>query len=92
MERVMDKQDDKKILIDGEISLRKGVYANLSMAKTSARETILEFAMIESVVEDGTQTGVLQSRVIMSNEAFVEFAQMIADHLGKNFEKVDDDE
>ena len=88
----MEKNKNVTVLIDGDPALRKGVYANISMAKTTSKETILDFAMVDSADESGKLKGILQSRVIMSNEAFVEFAEMVAGHFAKNFERVDDDE
>lgn len=88
----MDEKDNARVIVDGTLELRRGVYSNIAKARTTSKETIVDFAMIDSTDDDGTLSGVLQARIIMSNEAFAEFAEMITEHFKKSFEKVEEDE
>ena len=73
-----------ELKIQGDPTTRSGVYANFTMARTTGRETVLDFVFLDS-----PNGGTVQSRVIMSNQAFVEFAHMIHEHFQNNFEKVE---
>lgn len=74
--------------LQGDQSLRKGVYANFFTATSGGSESIIDFYFIdfEAADENGTMTknGVMVSRVITTREKLIELRNMLDAHLAAN--------
>lgn len=76
-----------KLELDGMQDVRSGVYANIALARTSAKESILDFAFIDSNEQEGERMitrGKFQSRIVMSNASLVELRDMLSKHIAQN--------
>lgn len=76
-----------KLELDGLDDIREGVYANIALARTSPKESIIDFAFIDSNEQEGGQIvtrGKFQARVIMSNTSMLELRDMLNKHIEQN--------
>ncbi len=77
-----------KLELDGMMDIREGVYANIALARTSPKESILDFAFIDSNEPDGqggvVTRGKFQARIIMSNSSLVEMRDMLDKHIAQH--------
>lgn len=77
-----------KLELDGMADIREGVYANIALARTSPKESILDFAFIDSSEPDANGAlvtrGKFQARVIMSNSSLVELRDMLDKHIAQH--------
>lgn len=68
--------------------IRDGVYANIALARTSPKESILDFAFIDSNEQDAegniVTKGKFQARIIMSNSSLVELRDMLDKHIAQH--------
>lgn len=83
------------ISLTAEDNVRSGVYSNFSMARSTQKESIIDFVFIDSNGDDESgkhvANGLVQSRIIMSHQSLVELRNMLDKHIEENFEKVDED-
>lgn len=85
-----DKREAKLELAASE-SLRGGVYANASFAKTTPKESTLDFVLIDSEEDREGELvvgGVLQARIIMTNDSLIELRDMLNSHIENNLKRV----
>lgn len=77
-----------RLELDGMAEVRDGVYANIALARTSPKESILDFAFIDSNEQDAdgniVTKGKLQARIIMSNSSLVELRDMLDKHIAQH--------
>lgn len=83
-----DQVRQNKLELEGISDVREGVYSNIALARTSPKESILDFAFIDSTEkkDDGTVTtkGLFQARIIMSNSSLIELRDMLNKHIAQN--------
>lgn len=77
-----------RLELDGMGDVRSGVYANIALARTSPKESVLDFAFIDSNEQDpdgGIVTkGTFQARIIMSNSSLIELRDMLDKHIAQH--------
>ncbi len=77
-----------RLELDGMAEIRDGVYANIALARTSPKESILDFAFIDSNEQDAegniVTKGKFQARIIMSNSSLVELRDMLDKHIAQH--------
>lgn len=77
-----------RLELDGMAEVRDGVYANIALARTSPKESILDFAFIDSNEQDADGNiltkGKFQARIIMSNSSLVELRDMLDKHIAQH--------
>lgn len=76
-----------KLELDGMQDVRGGVYANIALARTSPKESVLDFAFIDSNEQENGQMvtrGKFQARIIMSNASLIELRDMLNKHIAQN--------
>lgn len=89
------EMETQQFKMTGDASVRHGVYANLTSARTSPKETILDFYFVDGIEvanDSNALTGVLQARVILSNDSLIELTEMLRAHVESHFEKVNGDD
>lgn len=90
--RAMDEgiRPQPKLELDGIENIRGGVYSNIALARTSPKESVLDFAYIDSNEADPdgavTTRGVFQARIIMSNASLVELRDMLDKHITQHIQ------
>lgn len=77
-----------RLELDGMADIRDGVYANIALARTSPKESILDFAFIDSNEQDAdgniVTKGKFQARVVMANSSLVELRDMLDKHIAQH--------
>lgn len=75
--------EDSQVKLDvtGDLNTRKGVYSNTVFISSRPSEDILDFYFMDGMNPDGTQTGVIVSRVIMARQTLLSFREAIDRHL-----------
>lgn len=76
-----------KLELDGMQDIRSGVYANIALARTSPKESVLDFAFIDSNEQENGQMvtrGKFQARIVMSNASLLELRDMLTKHIAQN--------
>lgn len=90
-----DKEKRVGISISASPEARKGSYANLASVRTSKKENVLDFFFVDSEVEgeEGGRelVGVLQARIIMTDDSLIELKRMLDAHVEKNFKEAGQD-
>lgn len=88
---MMEETSNVGMIVSSSEETRKGAYANLASIRTSRKENVLDFIFVESetVDEKGARhlNGILQSRIILTNESLFELKRMLDSHIEKNFGK-----
>ena len=63
------------IAVEATPDVRRGVHADIAMIRTNGGQSMIDFVLVDTVdtppAADGTASGVLSSRVFMSNESLV---------------------
>ncbi|MGR1083420.1 hypothetical protein ACUYFE_05255 [Olegusella massiliensis] len=60
------------IAVEATPDVRRGVHADIAMIRTNGGQSMIDFVLVDTPpVADGTASGVLSSRVFMSNESLV---------------------
>lgn len=77
-----------RLEIDGLEEVREGVYANIALARTSPKESILDFVFVDSNEPDAqgnvVTRGKFQARIIMSNASLIELRDMLDKHIAQH--------
>lgn len=74
--------DEKTTInIDHDPQTRKGVFADITMARTDGGVTRLDFIQTDLPIPDGDIQAVLAARVFLRNESIVALRDMLNDHL-----------
>lgn len=77
-----------RLEIDGLEDVREGVYANIALARTSPKESILDFVFVDSNEPDGqgnvVTRGRFQARIVMSNASLIELRDMLDKHIAQH--------
>ncbi len=77
-----------RLELTGLEDIREGVYSNIALARTSPKESILDFAFIDANEPgpDGAVVtrGKFQARIIMSNSSLVELRDMLDKHIAQH--------
>lgn len=83
------KVTNAKLELDGKQEVRSGVYANIALARTTPKETVLDFAFIDANEQEGdfiVTHGKFQARIIMSNASLIELRDMLNKHIAQNIQ------
>ena len=60
------------IAVEATPDVRRGVHADIAMIRTNGGQSMIDFVLVDTPhAADGTASGVLSSRVFMSNESLV---------------------
>lgn len=77
-----------RLELEGMAEIREGVYANIALARTSPKESILDFAFIDSNEHDAggnmVTKGKFQARIVMANSSLVELRDMLDKHIAQH--------
>lgn len=83
-----DKEKEVELQFVASESIRGGVYVNAAYARSSRKETVIDFVFTDSEIEseDGIVVGgVLQSRIILTSKTLLELRDMIDQHISENY-------
>lgn len=87
----MADRKETTVSISGDESIRGGHYTNFQRIASSPSETVIDFLFVDDFDSDGDpQSGVVQTRVVMTNEKLSRFADLIKSHLEKSLTEIED--